>query len=89
LWTAPSLDEVNRYLYSEGDDFHFMNTKKYEQMQMSRRAGRIRLLSDSKHHRESGIFFEEKAIGVDLPDTTDMKVIRPSQLCKRPLQRGS
>ena len=31
------LDEVEfEYLYSEGDDFHFMNTKNYEQMQMSR-----------------------------------------------------
>src|ERR1700687_1613780 len=31
------LDEVEfEYLYNEGDDFHFMNTKNYEQMQMSR-----------------------------------------------------
>src|ERR1700693_5991118 len=31
------LDEVEfEYLYSEGDEFHFMNTKNYEQMQMTR-----------------------------------------------------
>src|SRR5205823_2621109 len=31
------LDEIEfEYLYSEGDDFHFMNTQTYEQMQMSR-----------------------------------------------------
>jgi len=31
------LDEIEfEYLYSEGDSFHFMNTKTYEQMEMSR-----------------------------------------------------
>jgi translation elongation factor P/translation initiation factor 5A len=31
------LDEIEfEYLYSEGDDFHFMNTETYEQMQMTR-----------------------------------------------------
>src|SRR5262249_11012867 len=31
------LDEVEfEYLYSEGDDFHFMNTENYEQMRMTR-----------------------------------------------------
>jgi elongation factor P len=31
------LDEVEfEYLYCEGDDFHFMNTESYEQMQMTR-----------------------------------------------------
>ncbi len=31
------LDEVEfEYLYNEGDEFHFMNTENYEQMQMSR-----------------------------------------------------
>ena len=31
------LDEIEfEFLYSEGDSFHFMNTKTYEQMEMSR-----------------------------------------------------
>ena len=31
------LDEIEfEYLYKEGDDFHFMNTKTYEQMQMTK-----------------------------------------------------
>src|SRR5271168_1370002 len=42
------LDEVEfEYLYSEGDEFHFMNTETYEQM----------------------------PIGVDLPDTMELKVL--------------
>ncbi len=71
------LDEVEfEYLYSEGDDFHFMNTKNYEQMQMSREE-----LGESVYYLIPSTivkveFFEEKAIGVDLPDTMDMKVIQ-------------
>src|SRR5215475_510669 len=31
------LDEIAfEYLYNEGDDFHFMNSETYEQMQMTR-----------------------------------------------------
>jgi elongation factor P len=71
------LDEVEfEYLYNEGDDFHFMNTKNYEQMQMSREE-----LGESVYYLIPSTivkveFFEEKAIGVDLPDTMDMKVIQ-------------
>jgi elongation factor P len=71
------LDEVEfEYLYSEGDDFHFMNTKNYEQMQMSREE-----LGETVYYLIPSTlvkveFFEEKAIGVDLPDTMDMKVIQ-------------
>jgi len=71
------LDEVEfEYLYSEGDDFHFMNTKNYEQMQMSREelGETVYYLIPSTLVRVE--FFEEKAIGVDLPDTMDMKVIQ-------------
>ncbi len=71
------LDEVEfEYLYNEGDDFHFMNTENYEQMQMSREElgeSVYYLIPSTKVKVE---FFEEKAIGVDLPDTMDMKVIQ-------------
>src|SRR5216684_594846 len=71
------LDEVEfEYLYNEGDDFHFMNTKNYEQMQMSREE-----LGETVYYLIPSTivkveFFEEKAIGDDLPDTMDMKVIQ-------------
>jgi len=84
------LDEVEfEYLYNEGDDFHFMNTKNYELMQMSREElGRNRVLLDSQH-RCKVEFFEEKAIGVDLPDTMDMKVVQTEPtLQKATAQRG-
>ena len=70
------LDEVEfEYLYNEGDDFHFMNTETYEQMHLSRE-----LLGDTVYYLIPNAvvkveFFEEKPIGVDLPDTMDLKVV--------------
>jgi len=71
------LDEIEfEYLYKEGDDFHFMNTKTYEQMQMTKDE-----LGESVYYLIPNTivkieFHDEKPIGVDLPDTMDMKVIQ-------------
>ncbi len=71
------LDEIEfEYLYKEGDDFHFMNTKTYEQMQMTKDE-----LGETVNYLIPNTivkieFHDEKAIGVDLPDTMDMKVIQ-------------
>jgi len=71
------LDEIEfEYLYKEGDDFHFMNTKTYEQMQMTKDE-----LGETVNYLIPNTivkieFHNEKAIGVDLPDTMDMKVIQ-------------
>jgi elongation factor P len=71
------LDEIAfEYLYQEGDDFHFMNTDTFEQMQMSKEE-----LGESTYYLIPNTivkieFFEDKAIGVDLPDTMDMRVVQ-------------
>jgi elongation factor P len=70
------LDEVEfEYLYNEGDEFHFMNTQTYEQMQMTREE-----LGETVYYLVPNTtvkieFFEEKPIGVDLPDTMELKVL--------------
>ncbi|MBZ5529168.1 MAG: elongation factor P [Acidobacteriia bacterium] len=70
------LDEVEfEYLYNEADDFHFMNSETYEQMQMTRDE-----LGETVYYLIPNTvvkieFFEGKAIGVDLPDTIDLKVV--------------
>ena len=70
------LDEMEfEYLYSEGDEYHFMNTQTYEQMQMTKDE-----LGETVYYLIPNTvvkieFFEDKAIGVDLPDTMDMKVV--------------
>ncbi len=71
------LDEVEfEYLYNEGDEFHFMNTETYEQMHLTREQ-----LGETVYYLIPNTvvkveFFEEKPIGVDLPDTMDLKVVQ-------------
>ena len=71
------LDEIEfEFLYHEGDEYHFMNTQTYEQMQMTKEE-----LGETVYYLIPNTvvkieFFEEKPIGVDLPDTMDMKVIQ-------------
>ena len=71
------LDEIAfEYLYSEGDEFHFMNTENYEQMQMTREE-----LGETVYYLVPNTvvkieFFQEKPIGVALPDTMDLKVVQ-------------
>ena len=70
------LDEVEfEYLYSEGDQYHFMNTENYEQMQMTKDE-----LGETVYYLIPNTlvkveFFQGKAIGLDLPDTMDLKVV--------------
>ena len=71
------LDDVEfEYLYHEGDEYYFMDTKTYEQMQMTKDE-----LGETVYYLIPNTivkieFFEEKPIGVDLPDTMDMKVVQ-------------
>src|SRR5438270_7684547 len=71
------LDEVEyEYLYSEGDDFHFMNTETYEQMHLTRE-----MLGETVYYLIPSTivkveFFDEKPIGVDLPNIMDLKVVK-------------
>jgi elongation factor P len=71
------LDEIEfEYLYKEGDSYHFMNTESYEQMQMSSEE-----LGESVYYLIPNTivkieFHDEKAIGVSLPDTMDLKVVQ-------------
>jgi len=71
------LDEIEfEYLYNEGDEYHFMNTENYEQMQMTKDE-----LGETVYYLIPNTlvkveFFQEKAIGIDLPDTMDLKVVQ-------------
>ncbi len=71
------LDSIEfEYLYSEGDNFHFMNTESYEQMHLTREELGETVFYLIPNTTVKVEFFEEKAIGVDLPDTMDLKVIQ-------------
>jgi len=63
------------YLYSDGDQFHFMNTENFEQIALTSEdlGGREKfLLPNSRVEVE---FHETTPIGVSLPKTVDLRVV--------------
>jgi elongation factor P len=62
------------YLYSDGTEYHFMNTENYEQTSLTAEdlgGAASYLLPNVKIMVE---FFESKALGVELPKTMDFAV---------------
>ena len=70
------LDEVDfEYLYGDGEGYHFMNLENFEQIALGRD-----LLGDAVEYLTPNMavkleFFENKPIGVELPDTVDLTVV--------------
>src|ERR1700743_1087428 len=70
------LDSVEyEYLNNEGGDFHLINTETEEQSHVTRELRGETVYYLIPNAVLSVEFFEEKPIGVDLPDTMDLKVI--------------
>jgi elongation factor P len=69
------LDEQEmQFLYRDGDLFHFMNTKSYELIHLSREVlgdQALYLLPESKISVE---FYESEPVGIHLPLNVDLKV---------------
>jgi elongation factor P len=71
------LDEREmEYLYRDGTDHYFMDTENYEQIHFNEE-----LLGDSVNYLVANSkikveFYEGRALGVDLPATVDLKVVR-------------
>lgn len=69
------LDEQEmQFLYREGDFFYFMNTESYEQVHLSAEVlgdNALYLLPDAVIKVE---FYEQEAVGIELPVTVDLKV---------------
>src|SRR5205823_9352746 len=70
-----TLDEREmQYLYSDGDDFYFMDTATYEQIHISAEA-----LGDSKDYLVPEMtirveFYDVEPVGIELPPTVDLTV---------------
>lgn len=73
----PDIDEREmQYLYAEGDSYHFMDNKSYEQTFVTGEA-----LGDSKNFLKGNInasilFYKGRAIGVSLPNAVDLAVTK-------------
>jgi elongation factor P len=73
----PDIEEKEmQYLYSQGDEFHFMEQKTFEQTFISEV-----VLGETKNFLKENIncsimFYNGKAIGVTLPNSVDLKVTK-------------
>ena len=71
-----TVDEVEmEYLYSDGDTYHFMNTENYEQLALNHD-----ILGDAVDYLIPNLkikieFFDEKPVGVELPQTVELTVV--------------
>ena len=70
------VDEVDmEYLYSDGDDFYFMNTESYEQTHLKRDT-----LGDAVEYLTPNLqikveFYDSKPVGIELPQTVELTVV--------------
>ena len=71
-----TVDEVQmEFLYQDGTDYYFMNTENYEQTHLTKD-----ILGDAVDYLTANLpirveFFDGKAVGIELPQTEDLKVI--------------
>jgi elongation factor P len=70
------VDEVPmEFLYADGDDYYFMNTENFEQTHLRRDT-----LGDAVEYLTANLqikveFYDGKAVGIELPQTVDLKII--------------
>jgi len=73
----PDIEEQDmQYLYKQGDDYYFMNTKNYEQTFVGEK-----VLGDQRFFLQENIqcsvmFYNGKALGISLPNSVDLKVVK-------------
>jgi len=70
------VDEVDmEFLYSDGDDYYFMNTESYEQTHLKRDT-----LGDAVEYLTPNLqikveFYDNKPVGIELPQTVELIVV--------------
>ena len=63
-----------QYLYADGDEFHFMDSKTFDQTQLTRESlGKsVNFLKEQSEYKI--LFFEGNPISIDLPAAVELKV---------------
>jgi elongation factor P len=73
----PDIEERDmQFLYAQGDEYHFMDQKNYEQTYID-----AKVLGEAKNYLKENInaaimFYNGKAIGVTLPNSVELKVTK-------------
>ena len=79
---APLEERTMQYLYSQGEEFHFMDTKNYEQIVIMREqmGDDVNFLIDNMEVQV--LLFNSNPIGVTLPNFVNLTVIRADPWAK-------
>jgi len=79
---APLEERTMQYLYSQGDEFHFMDTKNYEQIVIAREqmADNVNFLIDNMEVQI--LLFNNNPIGVTLPNFVNLTVTQADPWAK-------
>ena len=73
----PDIEEKEmQYLYAQGDEYHFMDSKTYEQTYLN-----AKVLGEGKHFLKENIsvavlFYNGKALGVTLPNAVELRIVK-------------
>ncbi|MBO8128490.1 MAG: elongation factor P [Peptococcaceae bacterium] len=64
-----------QYLYNDGENYYFMDTESYDQVNLTedQLGDRIKFLKDNMMVKV--IFYEEKILGIELPNTVELEVV--------------
>ncbi len=71
------------YLYDDGERYHLMNTETYEQIEMDREMFGDAINYLLPNTKVQVTFYENQPIGIDLPQTVDLKVVEAEPSVKR------
>ena len=70
------------FLYADATDCHFMNTENYEQMMIAKDVVGDAFLFMTANIRIKVSFFEEKPVGIELPDKVDLQIVETEPALK-------
>lgn len=64
-----------QYLYTDGENYNFMDTENYEQVELSaaQMGDNVKFLKEEMHLQL--VFHDGKILGIDLPNSVELKVV--------------
>jgi elongation factor P len=73
----PDIEEKEmQYLYQQGEDYYFMDTKNYEQTFIGEKVLGEQKFFLKENINASVLFYNGKALGISLPNSVDLKVTK-------------
>ena len=72
----------NQFLYADGENFYFMDKETYEQISVAKKQLGKGGLFMKEEMEVDALYYKGKMLGVELPPTIEMKVIRTSPAVK-------